>query len=188
MELPFRFIRIEKYKELSFSVKIVLTSSHGQASLECSFILKKSVSNYNISKYAIVANKVIRDHMVSNGLEPQSIVISNELVWCVSGAHQKYQDYSAQCKDEEKQLKLDQQKSTLLKEIDEVTSKCDQLDKILASLEANYVKFVEMTESKMELSYVFKANALKRKAVDVKNDIKKMEETLSMLQEKQKKL
>ena len=31
----------------------------------------------------------------------------------------------------------------------------------------------------MNLSYVSKANALKRKAVDVKNDIKKMEETLS---------
>ena len=75
-----------------------------------------------------------------------------------------------------------------MKETDEVTSKCDQLDKILASLEADYVKFVEMTESKRELSYVFKANALKRKAIDVKNDIKKMEETLSMLQEKQKKL
>ena len=40
----------------------------------------------------------------------------------------------------------------------------------------------------MDLPYVSKANALKRKAVDVKNDIKKMEETLSMLQEKRKKL
>ena len=36
------------------------------------------------------------------------------------------------------------------------------------------------------VSYVSKANALKRKAVDVKNYIKKMEETLCMLQEKTK--
>ena len=36
----------------------------------------------------------------------------------------------------------------------------------------------------MDLSYVSKVGALKRKAVDVKSDIKKMEETLSMLQEK----
>ena len=35
----------------------------------------------------------------------------------------------------------------------------------------------------MDLSCVCKANALKRKVVDVKNDIKKMEETLRMLQE-----
>ena len=36
-----------------------------------------------------------------------------------------------------------------------------------------------MVESKMDLSYVSQANALKRKAVDIKNDIKKMEEILS---------
>ena len=87
--------------------------------------------------------------MLSTGLEPQSIVITNELVQFVSGACLKQQDYLAQHKDEEKLLKLDQQKSTILKEIDEATLKRDQLDKIHASLEADYVKFIEMAESKM---------------------------------------
>ena len=73
----FRFIGIEKYKELSFLVKIVLTLSHGQASVERSFSLSKSVLNHTISEDSIVAKRVIRDHMLSNGLEPQSIVISN---------------------------------------------------------------------------------------------------------------
>ena len=126
--------------------------------------------------------------MLSNDLDPQSVVISNELVQCVSGARHKYHDYVGQLKDEEKQLKLDQQKSTLLKEIDGPIPKRDQLDTIYASLKANYVKFTEMAESKMNLSYISKAIALKRKAADVNNDIKKMEETLSMLQEKRKKL
>ena len=40
----------------------------------------------------------------------------------------------------------------------------------------------------MDLLYVSKKNALKRKAVDVKNDVKKMEETLSMQKKKKKKL
>ena len=88
--------------------------------------------------------------MLSTGLEPQSIVITNELVQFVSGACLKQQDYLAQRKDEEKLLKLDQQKSTLLKEaIDEATLKHDQLNKIHASLEVDYVKFIEMAESKM---------------------------------------
>ena len=141
-----RFIRIEKYKELSFLVKTVLTLSHGQASVECSFSLNKLVLNHNIHEDSIVAKKATKDHMLSNGLEPQSVAISNELVQFVSGACQKYQDYLAQCKDEEKQLKLDRQKSTLLKEIGEVTLKRDQLDKIHASLEAAFVKLVEMAE------------------------------------------
>ena len=79
--------------------------------------------------------------------------------------------FLAQHKDEEKLLKLNQQKPPLLKKVDEITSKSDQLDKIHVSLETNYVKFVEMAEGKMDLSNVSKANALKRKAVDVKNDV-----------------
>ena len=43
-----------------------------------------------------------------------------------------------------------------------------------------------MAESKMNLSYVSKPNAMKKKPVDLKNDIKKMEETLSMLKDKRK--
>ena len=117
----FRFIGIEKYKELSFLVKIVLALSHGHAYVERSFSLNKSVLIHTSVRIQLV----IRDHMLSIGLEPQSIVISNDLVGCVSGACQKHQDYLAQHKDEEKTLKLDQQKSTLLKEIDEVTSKHD---------------------------------------------------------------
>ena len=80
-------------KSSQLLVKIVLTLSNGQASVECSFTFNKSVLNYNITEDSIVAKKAIRDHMLSNGLEPQSIVISNQLVWFVSGACQKYQDY-----------------------------------------------------------------------------------------------
>ena len=87
------------------------------------------------------------------------------------------------CTISTKQHHLAQQNSTLLKEINKITSKHDQLDKIHASLEADCVKFVKMAESKMDLSYISKANALRGKAVDVKNDIKEMTETLSMLQE-----
>ena len=43
----FRFTGIEKYKELSFVVKIVLPLSNGQASVEHSFSLNKSVLNHN---------------------------------------------------------------------------------------------------------------------------------------------
>ena len=65
--------------------------------------------NLSISEDSIVAKKAIRGHMLSNDFEPQSIVISNELVQFVSGA---CQDHLAQRKDEEKQLRLDQQNST----------------------------------------------------------------------------
>ena len=45
---------------------------------------------------------------------------------------------------------------------------------------------VENAEKKVDLSFVSKANALKRKANETKQDIEELEETISLLQEKQK--
>ena len=53
-------------------------------------------------RVSIVVQKTIRDHVLFNGLESKSIVISNELVRFVSGACQNYQDYLAQRKDKGK--------------------------------------------------------------------------------------
>ena len=67
----FRFIGIEKYKELSFLVKMFLTLSHGKASVELSSSLNKPFLNHNFSEDWIVAEEAIRDHMLPNGVEPQ---------------------------------------------------------------------------------------------------------------------
>ena len=57
-------------------------------------------------RVSIVVQKTIRDHMLFNGLESKSIVISNELVRFVSGACQNYQDYLAQRKDKGKATQI----------------------------------------------------------------------------------
>ena len=137
--------------------------------------------NHNISEDSILAKNAIRDHILSDGLETQSVVILNELVWCIiSDARQKCQNYLYY---QYYTTSSSSTNSTLLKETNKITSKSNQLDKIHASLEADCVKFVEMAESKLDLSYISKANASRGKAVDVKNGIKEMTETLSMLQE-----
>ena len=70
--------------------------------------------------------------------------------------------------------------------MEEVILKCDQLNKVCESLEVHFVLAVENEEKKMDLSFVSKANALKRKPNETKQDIEKLEETISLLQEKRK--
>ena len=53
---------MEKYKDLSFL--------HGQAAVEQNFSLGNAFLNNNMSEDSIKAEKVIKDHMLSNGLEP----------------------------------------------------------------------------------------------------------------------
>ena len=87
----FKLVGMEKYKDLSFLLKIVLTVSHGQA--EQSFSLGNALLDYNMSEDSIKAKKVIKDHMLSNGLEPHTIHISNQLIRSVAMARQKYQTF-----------------------------------------------------------------------------------------------
>ena len=72
--------------------------------------------------------------------------------------------------------------------MEEVILKRDQLNKVCESLETDFVLTVENAENNMDWSFISKANALKRKANETKQDIEKMEETISLLQEKRKKI
>ena len=51
----------------------------------------------------------------------------------------------------------------MTKELEEVILKLDQLNKVCGSLEADFLLAVENAEEKMDLSFVPKANARKRK-------------------------
>ena len=84
---------MEKFKYLSFVVKKKLPLSHGQAAVEQSFSLGNALLNYNFSEDSIKAKKVIEDHMLSNGLEPHTIHISNQLTQSVAMGRQKYQTF-----------------------------------------------------------------------------------------------
>ena len=64
----------------------------------------------------------------------------------------------------------------MTKELEEVILKLDQLNKVCGSLEADFLLAVENAEEKMDLSFVPKANARKRKANETKQDIEKLEE------------
>ena len=64
--------------------------------------------------------------------------------------------------------------------------KRDQFNKVWESLEADFVLAVENAAKKKDLSFVSKANALKRNANETKQDIEKLEETIYLLQEKRK--
>ena len=121
---------MEKYKDLSFLLKIVLGRSHGQAAVERSFSLGNSLLNYNMSEDSIKAKKVIKDQMLSNGLEPHTIHISNQLIRSVATARQKYQTFLKNSREEKRSKKINDQKSVVRKELAEVILKRDQLNKV----------------------------------------------------------
>ena len=51
------FLGIQKYKDLSYVVKIILTVSHGQASVEREFSISKSLSKVNMKDETTVQRR-----------------------------------------------------------------------------------------------------------------------------------
>ena len=79
-DLYYKKCNINRYKELAGVVKILLTLSHGQASVERRFSENKTVLAQNMKVESIVACRLIKDHLVSNSLQSQTIDITNERI------------------------------------------------------------------------------------------------------------
>ena len=73
----FQTIGLHKYKELKYVMKVILTLSHGQASVERGFSINKSVLKVNMTEESIVSKKLVGDHMIANKLEPHAAPIPN---------------------------------------------------------------------------------------------------------------
>ena len=102
----------------------MLTLSHGQAAVERSFSFGNALLNYMIED-SIEAKNVIKDHVLSNGLEPHTIHISNQLIQSVATARQKYQTFLENSREEKRSKKINDQKSIVTKELDKLILKCD---------------------------------------------------------------
>ena len=61
----FEEISIQKYEEIAEVLKIVLSLSHGQASVECGFSHNNTVVQTNLSAESFISKRLIKDHMLS---------------------------------------------------------------------------------------------------------------------------
>ena len=104
-------------------MKVILTLSHGQASVECGFSINKPVSKANISEESIETIENTRDHMVAKTLEPHTVPISNQLIRLVSCACQSYKENLLAAEKAKENDRISNEKRILLEEISAVSSK-----------------------------------------------------------------
>ena len=64
------------FKNLVKVAKLVLTLSHGQASVERGFSINKSILETNMKEESIIARNLIRDHILPHSLSPESFIIT----------------------------------------------------------------------------------------------------------------
>ena len=73
-------IRIQKYCNLLYPLKIVFTLNHGQANVERSFSVNKAIFDTNMNEISIVSHRIIKDHLSVHDLHPHTVAIINLLL------------------------------------------------------------------------------------------------------------
>ena len=119
---------------------MILTLSHGQAAVERSFSINKSVVDVNLKEESIVARKTIKDHMLSDDIQPDMIEISNKMINFYRSARQKYEIQKEREAEKEKKKDKSIQQQTLEEEIKDTTEKSNYLLETEKMLGKNLLK------------------------------------------------
>ena len=129
------------------------------------------------------------DHMISCNVKPERTYISNKLLLSGNSSRVKYETKKKKREKEESETR-NHNLETINKEIPDVKAKAENLSKVNEHLDKEFEDFVYEDHKNPERAslLVLKATALKRKSNENKNDLKKLEETTKVLEEKQKKL
>ena len=176
----------KKHDKFAYVLKIILTLSHGQAAVERSFSLGKSSLQTNITEESIIAKKIVRDHLLAEKIELSSYQVPNKLILQCNSAHSKYKaSLKEKANDAERNAEAEKRK-LIQPEIDELVDKEKKLTSACQSLDKDFVQLVGEAEKQPEemMTLVTKANALKRKQVELKEEVKELQKEIEIKRSK----
>ena len=181
---------IQKYKELAYIVKIILTLSHGQAAVERGFSIGKSILNVNMNTELIVSKKIVKDHMISHSVKPHNFQIRRQLIISCNAAYSKYKDSLIAAEKAKAKQEVSKEKSIVIYEISKVSLNCNELLEVSKSLNEEFAASIREAEKDERNCFTMLANgnALKRKRESLLVNVKKLDETLELLEAKKQML
>ena len=156
------------------------------------FSHNKSITKENMSATSFVSKRLIRDHMIANSLLPHSIEINPVMLQHVRGARMKYSMYLEDQKKDTQKEKDNSQLQILLSEETELITKKEVIKNVQRKLDDEYFKSVALAEGKSDLvsitAFIKKANALKRKSDEQREELDKLDKGLQCVSDKKRKL
>lgn len=161
-------------KELWKVVKLLLTLSHGQATVERGFSSNKEVMVENLAQHSLVAQQVICDHMRSVG-GVLNVAFSKELLLSAASARQRYHAVLDEKKRENEATRRSERKRSLLEEISTLKEKKRRLESDFEALKRSADDYAEKAESSGKLTLIAKSNGMRRTAREKEEQIKSLE-------------
>ena len=126
--------------------------------------------------------------MLANNITPSTIQITKKMQTDFKCAQSRYERYLEQEKKEKSKIENDNLKSIISEKINEVKTLIIEKQKTHYFLRKESFLAMQGDEKKNDISFVKKANALKRRRDGTENEIKTLQKTLVSLVEKRSKM
>ena len=141
---------------------------------------------------SIVARELIGDHIFAHSLSPESFVITKPLITSCLRADTKYQEHLESMKNAKEQENISNKMKVLMEEINDAEAYRQKLVKISENLDDDFVSYAKNIEFEKDMtqasSLISKANTLKRRSEELKQDVKKLDEKIEPLKTRKRKL
>lgn len=158
------------YNELWSVVKLLLTLSHGQASVERGFSVNRQVSTENMNELSHISQRIICDAVnVAGGI--CNVPITKELRTSVASARNQYRAFLETRKRQEQEDEKQKKKRCIEEEVEVLTKKKKKLEAAVKELTASADSYAEKAEATSDLTCIIKSNSLRKTAKTKQQEI-----------------
>jgi hypothetical protein len=172
----------KEYAVLWSVVEQILILSHGQATVERGFTVNRETIVENLKKRSLVGRRLILDAVRKAG-GPTKLPITKELLTYCSSARKKYQDYLDEERSNKEKEKASAKRKAAKQDIDDLKAKRKCLEKDRDHLEKSANQKAEEAEKKMNLPLLTESNALRRRAREKAEEMKKLDKQIKEKEE-----
>ena len=174
---------LSDYSEFCNILELVLVLSHGQADIERGFSLNENLLKQNMEALTITSRRIITDYLLCNETKINTCTIPSKMLESVQLSRQKYEVYLQENKSKIKQDEKRKQISLIEEDIGRISERIELVYKTVSLLYDKLMLLVEKAENDNNMSFISKANAMKRESSVKKKELADLENSLKVATE-----
>lgn len=169
----------KQYSHLWQVVKLILTLSHGQASVERGFSTNKEIVVENLKEENLVALRLVCDEL--KNVNVHEVPITKELLSYARSARMRYQNYL----DDKKKIKNEEEKnkkrSLKTEKLISIKKRKLDLEKAIDTMTKEADAMAVKAENKKDFTLLAKSNSFRFKTVQMAADVVKLNQEIMEL-------
>ena len=126
--------------------------------------------------------------MIANKVVVHKLEISKDMMKAYNKSHSLYVQHLEEEKKKKVLTEKDVQGSAISSDIDVLSLKCTQMKAAMKMMNDEFVECFKLAEEKNDMSFVIKGNRRKRESEDMQKELSIIEDQISAMQEKKRKL